>query len=178
VSRISFFHGIAVYVYFGDHNPPHVHIWYGGYRARVEIATGTLLSGSLPHVRLRLVRRWLDLLSADVHACWEARDGGTIARRRGRAPLMADYDVISVEIVGRRSLRLGFADGTERTVDLAPFLNLPIMRRVRDDDEYFAAVRIDPECLTIVWPNGENLAPDTLHGDGIPAFLEESSSAP
>jgi hypothetical protein len=89
---------------------------------------------------------------------------------------MADYEVVSVDIVGRRSLRLGFADGTERTIDVTPFLVLPVMHRVRDDDEYFAAVRVDAESGTIVWPGGEDLAPDTLHGDGIPAFLEESPS--
>lgn len=89
---------------------------------------------------------------------------------------MADYDIVGVEIVGKRSLHLCFADGTERTVDLAIFLDKPLMRRVREDDEYFAAVRIDPECRTIVWPGGEDLAPDVLHGDGTPAFLEESPS--
>jgi hypothetical protein len=51
------------------------------------------------------------------------------------------------------------------------------MHRVRDDDEYFAAVRVDAESGTIVWPGGEDLAPDTLHGDGIPAFLEESPTS-
>ena len=90
---------------------------------------------------------------------------------------MADYDVVSVEVVGARSLRLRFADDTERTVDLTPFLALPALRRVRDDDQYFAAVEIDPVCGTIVWPGGEDLAPDVLHGDGVPAFLEESPTS-
>jgi hypothetical protein len=89
---------------------------------------------------------------------------------------MADYDVVSVKIVGHRSLELRFADDTERVVDLAMFLTNPLMRRVRDDDEYFAQVRIDPECRTIMWPDGEDLAPDVLHGDGQPARLEESQS--
>ena len=89
---------------------------------------------------------------------------------------MAPYDVVAVEIVGRRTLRLGFADGTDRIVDLRPFLDLPVMHRVRDDDQYFAKVRVDSESATIVWPDGEDLAPDVLHGDGIPAFLEESQS--
>jgi len=88
---------------------------------------------------------------------------------------MADYDVVSVAVAGRRRVRLWFADGTERTVDLTPFLDLPVMQRVRDDDDYFAAVWVDPESGTIVWPGGEDLAPDVLHGDGTPAFLEESA---
>jgi len=90
---------------------------------------------------------------------------------------MAGYEVVSVDIAGRRSVRLRFADGTERTIDLTPFLVLPVMHRVRDDDEYFTAVRVDAESGTIMWPDGEDLAPDTLHGDGIPAFLEESPTS-
>lgn len=71
MSRISFFYGIAVYVYVGDHNPPHVHIYYGEYQARVEIATGTLLSGSLPPRVRRLIRRWLNMRRTEVQVCWE-----------------------------------------------------------------------------------------------------------
>jgi hypothetical protein len=82
---------------------------------------------------------------------------------------MADYDIVSVEIAGKRRLRLDFADGTRRTVDLTPYLDLPVFRRVRDDDEYFASVKVDPVCRTIVWPDGEDLAPDALHGAGTPA---------
>lgn len=89
---------------------------------------------------------------------------------------MAPYDVVEVRIVGRRTLGLRFADGTDRIVDLGPFLDLPVMQRVRDDDEYFAMVRVDSQSATIAWPAGEDLAPDVLHGDGIPAFLEESQS--
>jgi hypothetical protein len=105
-----------------------------------------------------------------------ASDGNTTGGDRGRSRLIADYDVIGVDVVGHRSLHLRFADGTQRTVDLAMFLTSPLMQRVRDDDEYFASVRIDPECRTIVWPGGEDLAPDVLHGDGIPARFEQSPS--
>jgi len=76
VSRISFFHGIAIYLYFGDHNPPHIHVLTGEHRARVEIATGTLLSGSLPPRAHRLVRRWLELRRSEVAQCWTRATAG------------------------------------------------------------------------------------------------------
>jgi hypothetical protein len=31
------------------------------------------------------------------------------------------------------------------------------------DPQYFAKVRLDEELGTIVWPNGADIAPDTLH---------------
>ena len=38
--RISQFYGIAVYMYYRDHAPPHFHAIYGEYDAEVEIDTG------------------------------------------------------------------------------------------------------------------------------------------
>ncbi len=32
--------------------------------------------------------------------------------------------------------------------------------------------------VEVVWPDGEDLAPDVLHGDGIPARLEQSRTTP
>jgi hypothetical protein len=40
--------GIEISIYFGDHNPPHVHIYDAGHRAKVDIATGEIIEGRLP----------------------------------------------------------------------------------------------------------------------------------
>jgi hypothetical protein len=77
--------------------------------------------------------------------------------------------VTSVEVVGGRTVRLGFADGSVRVVDLAPFLWGPALERLATDDVLFAAVAVDPIAGTIVWPNGADLDPDVLHGDFEPA---------
>ena len=34
--RLSFFYGIAIYLYYEDHPPPHVHARYGGNEAKVS----------------------------------------------------------------------------------------------------------------------------------------------
>ncbi|MGA3216082.1 MAG: hypothetical protein ABSD97_10400 [Acidimicrobiales bacterium] len=39
------------------------------------------------------------------------------------------------------------------------------MIRPLDDPDFFAAVRVDLEAGTVVWPNGLDLAPEVLHGD-------------
>jgi hypothetical protein len=31
------------------------------------------------------------------------------------------------------------------------------------DPKYFATVKVDPEAATVVWPNGVDLAPETLY---------------
>ncbi|MGA8157543.1 MAG: DUF4160 domain-containing protein [Rhodoplanes sp.] len=45
---IAYFLGIAVRMFFNDHDPPHVHAHYQGYRARVRISDGTVIDGRLP----------------------------------------------------------------------------------------------------------------------------------
>ena len=88
----------------------------------------------------------------------------------------AMVEVTSVEVVAGRRVRLRFSDSSERVVDLTPFLWGPAFEQVAADDEFFAAVRVDPEIGTIVWPNGADLDPDVLHGDHEPASRPRSSA--
>lgn len=75
-------------------------------------------------------------------------------------------------------VRLGFTDGTERTIDLAPFLRGPVFEPLREDPAVFRSVQVDPELGTIVWPNGADICPDVLYEGLTPmAWEEESSSA-
>lgn len=59
--RISSFFGIVIEMYFKDHPPPHFHVKHGGEEAKIEIATGNVLRGSLAPRVLRLVRKWVEL---------------------------------------------------------------------------------------------------------------------
>lgn len=85
-------------------------------------------------------------------------------------------DVTAVEVVKDRVVRLEFSDGSERVVDLAPYLWGPAFTKIAADDQVFAQVRVDPEIGTIAWPNGADLDPDVLHGDYEPANRARSSS--
>jgi Domain of unknown function (DUF4160) len=58
--RISSFFGIVIEMYFKDHPPPHFHARYGGESAKIAIATGEVIVGSLSPRSLRLVREWLE----------------------------------------------------------------------------------------------------------------------
>jgi Protein of unknown function (DUF2442) len=72
-------------------------------------------------------------------------------------------DVVAVEPLDGYKLRLWFEDGTEGTLDLAPFLNFRGVFAPLRDLNYFRQVRVDPGLGTVVWPNGADLDPDVLY---------------
>ncbi|MEJ5310400.1 MAG: DUF2442 domain-containing protein [Anaerolineae bacterium] len=81
--------------------------------------------------------------------------------------------VRSVEVLGGFEVRLGFTDGTQRVIDLTPFLHGPIFEPIRADPNMFAAVSVDKRMGTIVWPNGADIDPDVLYYGRTPAWMEE-----
>jgi hypothetical protein len=79
--RISEFYGIAIYMYYSDHSPPHFHAIYAAWEAEVEIASGDLLEGRLPPAARRLLRIWAKRHRAELLDNWQrARLGLPVAR--------------------------------------------------------------------------------------------------
>jgi hypothetical protein len=68
--RLSYFYGIAVYMYFRDHAPPHFHAVYGSFEAEVGIRSRRLLGGKLPTRALALVREWARMHEVELLAAW------------------------------------------------------------------------------------------------------------
>ncbi len=56
-----------------------------------------------------------------------------------------------------------FEDGTTADVDLSYLLDYGGVFEPLRDPGYFARLRADSEAGTIVWPNGADIAPETLH---------------
>lgn len=58
---ISAFYGILIRMYFqqSEHNPPHIHAYYGEYVAAISIADRRILDGSLPPKAFALVCEWI-----------------------------------------------------------------------------------------------------------------------
>lgn len=60
--HISCYLGLIFYIYFNDHNPPHVHVHYGKFQLVVDIQTCELKEGYLPghkrKIALRIVERY------------------------------------------------------------------------------------------------------------------------
>lgn len=70
--------------------------------------------------------------------------------------------VMRAEPCGGHSLELTFKDGTRKRVNLLPLLDGPIFDPLRDP-KYFARVELDRVAGTVVWPNGADIAPETLY---------------
>lgn len=68
--RISEFYGIAIYMYWRDHNPPHIHAIYAEHEALVRIEDATIIAGSLPRTAARLVRSWTSAHRSALEANW------------------------------------------------------------------------------------------------------------
>lgn len=72
------------------------------------------------------------------------------------------HRVRSVKVVAPHTLRVGFDDDTEQTIDFRPMLAGELYGPLRELS-LFNQVRIDPEVHTLVWPNGADFDPATLH---------------
>ena len=74
----------------------------------------------------------------------------------------AIHFVSSATVVGPHTLRLRFEDDTEQVINFEPVLRGKLFGPLREL-QLFNQVRIDPEVRTIVWPNGADFDPSTLH---------------
>ena len=72
------------------------------------------------------------------------------------------YRVIGVEIVAPHTLRVHFDDDTAQTIDFRPVLFGELYSPL-NDVKVFNQVRVDAEVHTLVWPNGADFDPATLH---------------
>jgi Protein of unknown function (DUF2442) len=80
------------------------------------------------------------------------------------------YRVQTFEIVSAYILRVRFDDDTEQVINFQPVLAGELYGPLRDLS-LFNQVRIDPEVHTLVWPNGADFDPATLHD--WPQYVQE-----
>ena len=80
------------------------------------------------------------------------------------------YRVQTFEIVSAYILRVRFDDATEQIINFQPVLAGELYGPLRDLS-LFNQVRIDPEVHTLVWPNGADFDPATLHD--WPQYVQE-----
>src|SRR4051794_14549344 len=72
VPRISFFYGIAIFMYWneGIRARPHFHARYSGQAASIDF-DGEVIAGALPPRAAELVREWARDHRAELEANWE-----------------------------------------------------------------------------------------------------------
>ncbi len=84
-------------------------------------------------------------------------------------------DITSVEVLHDHVVRLRFADGVVKTVDLDRYLRGKVFAAIRESPTVFAAVAVDPDAGTIVWPNAADLVPDVLYEGRRSARMESEA---
>ncbi len=76
---IAWFYGIAIQMFYNDHDPPHLHARYGRARALIRLSDRAIIAGELPPTALRLVREWMSAHSDELSENWQ--------RARAQLPL-------------------------------------------------------------------------------------------
>jgi hypothetical protein len=74
----------------------------------------------------------------------------------------AIHRVTRFSIMAPYTLTVWFTDGTEQRIDFKPVLRGVLFGPLQDLAT-FEAVALDPEAGTLVWPNGADFDPATLH---------------
>jgi hypothetical protein len=74
----------------------------------------------------------------------------------------AIHRIVGFQSVAPYTLRVQFDDSTEQTIDFRPVLTGELYGPLTDLNE-FNRVSVDPEVHTLVWPNGADFDPATLH---------------
>ena len=75
---VSMFYGIIIYIYFMDHNPPHIHAEYAEYKAQFDF-NGKMIAGKMPRKKRKLIEAWIILHAEELAANWKiAAAGGAV----------------------------------------------------------------------------------------------------
>lgn len=85
-------------------------------------------------------------------------------------------DLVKIKFLDGYKLELKFADGKKGVVDFTAYLKKGgVFRRLRDV-EYFKQAYIDKELGVLCWPDGLDIAPETLYseatGKPLPSWMD------
>ncbi len=75
---LSAFYGIIIRMYKesgGRHNMPHIHVEFSGEEMVVAL-DGTIVEGSIPRGKLKLVEAWMEIHREELEANWTLLSNG------------------------------------------------------------------------------------------------------
>ena len=72
------------------------------------------------------------------------------------------HSIKAATLIAPYTLRIEFEDRSVQTIDFEPMLRGELYGPLRDG-ALFNEFKIDPEVHTLVWPNGADFDPTTLH---------------
>ena len=83
---------------------------------------------------------------------------------------------VTVEVIGEHKLRVTFKNGFVGDIDFTGRQWRGVSEPLADPG-FFAQARIDPEICTVAWPNGFDMAPETLYERACEHPLKGSAPA-
>ncbi len=69
--EISRFYGIIIKMFFNEHNPPHFHAEYQGFKVSISIEGG-IVEGKMPKRALKLIFEWLEIHKDELTENWKS----------------------------------------------------------------------------------------------------------
>lgn len=89
------------------------------------------------------------------------------------------FDVIEARYLGDYKIGLVFEDGKQGAADLREYLDLGGVFSRFADMEYFRNFHLDKESGTLCWPDGLDIAPETLYheatGEPLPSWMTQAA---
>jgi hypothetical protein len=75
---ISMFYGILIRMFLGkkEHNPPHFHAYYQGFKGIFNINSCEMIEGNIPGKQVKLITAWAELHKDELLADWELANNG------------------------------------------------------------------------------------------------------
>ena len=67
---IAIIDGVKIMIFANDHPPPHFHAKYAEFKARISIATGAVIDGSIPPAKLNGIRTWFAPRQEHIAFVW------------------------------------------------------------------------------------------------------------
>ena len=77
---ISMFYGIIIRMHCAnaEHNPPHFHALYAGYKCTVNINTGEIKGKDFPNKQAKLIVAWTEIHKEELLANWRIASNGEL----------------------------------------------------------------------------------------------------
>ena len=66
---LSMFYGIIIRMFFDDHNPPHFHAEYQGFKGVFDLE-GELIEGDIPLKQCKLITAWAQIHNDELKGNW------------------------------------------------------------------------------------------------------------
>ncbi|HVX72913.1 MAG TPA: DUF4160 domain-containing protein [Devosia sp.] len=79
--EIARFYGIVIFMYFFDHNPPHLHARHGRAKAVFRLADGKVLRGELPRLGTAMIQNWMVAHRAELEENWRLASSGEMPEK-------------------------------------------------------------------------------------------------